>query len=150
MFSHIAETQRQNVEKRRIRSKKTGREALFEEVIPEFALVEMLDTVYNSGQAHPSVNINDKVRLFTDRRSEQDEAWEGRSDKKGPPKGESFGLAHHGQKLLIFLVALRVRGVLKEVDLINVFFIMLKVYREESREIGLHYVQEVMDHLNKT
>jgi len=138
------------MEKLRVRLKKTGLEALFEEVIPEFALVEMLDTVYNSGQAHPSVNINDKVRLFTERRSEQDEAWEGRTDKKGPPKGESFGLAHHGQKLLIFLVALRVRGVLKEVDLINVFFIMLKVYREESREIGLHYVQEVMDHLNKT
>ena len=59
-------------------------------------------------------------------------------------------MAHHGQKLLIFLVALRVRGVLKEVDLIDVFFIMLKVYREQSREIGLHYVQEVMDHLNKT
>ena len=67
-----------------------------------------------------------------------------------PKKGEAWGLAHHLMKVLVFLVTLRLRDVIKEVDVLNCLFIICKMHREESRDIGLHYLQRLLDYLHQS
>ena len=82
---------------------------------------------------------------------DDEDASQKKSRANKPPKGEAWGLGHHVMKVLIFLVALRVRKVIEEVDMVNALFLVLKVYREEkNKDVGLHYLQSLLDWLHKT
>ena len=110
-------------------------------------------------RAHPAININDKVKLSDERRmaseaflNEDGDPTGKQSKARSPAKGEAWGLAHHLQKVLIFLVGLRLRKVIQGVDCFNILYVILKVYREESKDkdVGPHYFQELLDYLHKT
>jgi hypothetical protein len=102
---------------------------------------------------HPKLNVNDVVALFEERPDLQggkEDSEEGVEDskKRGPSKGESWGLAHHLQKVIVWLIGNRVRGSLDEATSFNILFIILTVFRaKKNKEIGLHYLQFVLDRL---
>lgn len=159
LSNHLAESRRIEREKQNQRLKDAQLDGLFEEIVPDPELLRLLDELYGSGQSHPAVSINDKVTLWDERRYESDAyvspEWSSEMDAESkarqPKKGEAFGLAHHLQKLHQFLLALRVRGTLSEVDSANAMGIVLKVYREEpNKEVGLHYMQALLDYLHKS
>jgi hypothetical protein len=102
-----------------------------------------------SGDEHVQFSINDMVELFDGYTAESLEGEE--STKRKPPKGEAWGLTHHLQKLLGFLISLRLKDKVDEVHVYNWLFFVLKLYRsEDSRDIGLHYSQALVDRLHKT
>ena len=154
---HLSDIKRQQLVSLRKRLKDAGLEGLYEEIPPDPTLVEIIDRAYNTGSNHPSINVNDKVELVEERRmleddldtdDEKDEKKRSKANK--PKKGEAWGLAHHLMKVLIFLVTLRLRDVVKEVDVLNCLFIICKMHREESRDIGLHYLQRLLDYLHQS
>jgi hypothetical protein len=141
----------------RKRLKDAGLEGLFEEIPPDPTLVELIDRAYNTGSNHPSINVNDRVeRVEEPRMLEEDLDTDDEKDEKNrskankPKKGDAWGLAHHLMKVLVFLATLRLRDVIKEVDVLNCMFIICKTHREESREIGLHYLQRLLDYLHQS
>jgi hypothetical protein len=156
LAAHLADQNRAQTQRLRNRLKEVGLEGLYEEVMPGFTLINLTDRLYSSGQSHPSININDSCVLFEDRAYEsdgllQDDGADQASKARKPPKGEAWGLAHHLQKVLIFLVCLRMKKIIAEQDVFNALYIILKVYREERpNEVGLHYLQALLDYLHKT
>ena len=75
---------------------------------------------------------------------------EEQSAARKPQKGEAWGLSHHLLKVLVFLVAMRLRNQIDEVHLVNLLYFILKSYRiEQNKEIGMHYAQALFDALHK-
>ena len=151
----VAETKRVRREQSRQALKKTHLEHLFDEVLPGEQVMMAVDNGLASGNEHVAVSINDLVELFDEWTPESDMGVGGDSEesaqtKSKPPKGEAWGLSHHLLKLLVFMVALRLRDQVDEAHVYNMLYFVLKHYRSEgNKEVGMHYAQSLFNRLHK-
>ena len=142
----VAETKRVRREQLRQALKKQKLESLFDEVLPGEQVMIAVDNGLASGNEHVAVTINDLVELFDEWTSESDtgggDAEESPQTKSKPPKGEAWGLSHHLLKLLVFMVALRLREQVDAAHVYNMLYFVPKHYRSEgNKEVGMHYAQ---------
>ena len=78
-------------------------------------LDKALDASLSGGNEHVSVSINDLVELFDEWVPQSDLSLGGDDNdgptngKAKPPKGEAFGVVPHMLKLLMFMIASRLR-----------------------------------------
>ena len=151
----VAETKRVRREQLRQALKKTGLEQLFDEVLPGEQVMMAVDNGLASGNEHVAISINDLVELFDEWTPESDtgiggDSEESAQNKSKPPKGEAWGLSHHLLKLLVFMVALRLRDQVDEAHVYNMLYFVLKHYRSEgNKEVGMHYAQSLFNRLHK-
>jgi len=150
----VADSKRIRKEQLRQLLTSSGLSSLFEEVLPGEKLMTAIDNGLNSGNEHVAANINDLVELFDEWVPEGDWGLGGDTEEspqlRKPAKGEAWGLSHHLLKLLVFMVALRLRGKVDEAHVLNMLYFVLKHYRSEiNKEVGMHYAQELFNRLHK-
>ena len=127
---------------------------LFDEVLPGEQVMIAVDNGLASGNEHVAGSVNDLVELFDEWTPESDtgggDAEELPQTKSKPPRGEAWGLSHHLLKLLVWMVALRLREQVDEAHVYNMLYFVLKHYRSEgNKEVGMHYAQSLFNRLHK-
>jgi hypothetical protein len=139
--SQLNLTRKIKAEKLRTRLNDNKFSKLHPAATPKYKFITQMDNSANSGFTHPSFNIIKDIVLWAETALQEDQ-------DKGGSTTSMIGLPKYLKKIFHLQLLLRLQGDFEEVHSMNLVWTILELHTKVSREIALHYVQELVDELH--